>query len=73
MRDIRERKGLESKEHNLDHMGSTKLAANLFRGLTAMRQNRMRSRFLLSRRTELDFAFGRQSPRLHRRPGADTD
>jgi DNA-damage-inducible protein D len=31
MRDIRERKQLKGKEHVLDHMGSTELAANLFR------------------------------------------
>jgi DNA-damage-inducible protein D len=31
MRDIRERKRLRGKEHVLDHMGSTELAANLFR------------------------------------------
>jgi DNA-damage-inducible protein D len=31
MRDIRERKGLKDKEQVLDHMGSTELAANLFR------------------------------------------
>ena len=31
MRDIRERKRLKAKEHVLDHMGSTELAANLFR------------------------------------------
>jgi DNA-damage-inducible protein D len=31
MRDIRERKRLKDKEHVLDHMGSTELAANLFR------------------------------------------
>jgi len=31
MRDIHDRKGLKSKEHILDHMGSTELAANLFR------------------------------------------
>jgi DNA-damage-inducible protein D len=31
MRDIRARKRLKSKEHVLDHMGSTELAANLFR------------------------------------------
>lgn len=31
MRDIRERKRLKGKEHVLDHMGSTELAANLFR------------------------------------------
>jgi DNA-damage-inducible protein D len=31
MRDIRERKRLKNKEHVLDHMGSTELAANLFR------------------------------------------
>lgn len=31
MRDIRERKRLKPKEHVLDHMGSTELAANLFR------------------------------------------
>jgi len=31
MRDIHERKRLKSKEHVLDHMGSTELAANLFR------------------------------------------
>jgi DNA-damage-inducible protein D len=31
MRDVRERKRLKSKEHLLDHMGSTELAANLFR------------------------------------------
>ena len=31
MRDIRERKRLKPKEHILDHMGSTELAANLFR------------------------------------------
>jgi DNA-damage-inducible protein D len=31
MRDIHNRKGLKSKEHVLDHMGSTELAANLFR------------------------------------------
>jgi DNA-damage-inducible protein D len=30
MRDIRERKRLKGKEHILDHMGSTELAANLF-------------------------------------------
>jgi DNA-damage-inducible protein D len=30
MRDIRERKPLRGKEHVLDHMGSTELAANLF-------------------------------------------
>ena len=30
-RDIRERKRLKDKEHELDHMGSTELAANLFR------------------------------------------
>ena len=30
MRDIRERKRLKGKEHVLDHMGSTELAANLF-------------------------------------------
>ena len=31
MRDIRERKRLKGQEHVLDHMGSTELAANLFR------------------------------------------
>jgi len=31
MRDIRERKRLKGKQHVLDHMGSTELAANLFR------------------------------------------
>jgi DNA-damage-inducible protein D len=31
MRDIRERKRLKEKQHVLDHMGSTELAANLFR------------------------------------------
>ena len=31
MRDIHERKRLKGKEHVLDHMGSTELAANLFR------------------------------------------
>ena len=31
MRDIHERKRLKEKEHVLDHMGSTELAANLFR------------------------------------------
>ena len=31
MRDVHERKRLKSKEHVLDHMGSTELAANLFR------------------------------------------
>ena len=31
MRDIHERKQLKEKEHVLDHMGSTELAANLFR------------------------------------------
>jgi DNA-damage-inducible protein D len=31
MRDIHERKRLQGKEHVLDHMGSTELAANLFR------------------------------------------
>ena len=31
MRDIHERKRLKAKEHILDHMGSTELAANLFR------------------------------------------
>ncbi|MEI6780524.1 MAG: DNA damage-inducible protein D [Verrucomicrobiota bacterium] len=31
MRDIRERKRLKDKQHVLDHMGSTELAANLFR------------------------------------------
>ena len=31
MRDIHQRKRLKSKEHILDHMGSTELAANLFR------------------------------------------
>ncbi len=31
MRDIHERKRLQPKEHVLDHMGSTELAANLFR------------------------------------------
>ena len=31
MRDIFERKRLKPKEHILDHMGSTELAANLFR------------------------------------------
>ncbi len=31
MRDIRERMRLKPKEHILDHMGSTELAANLFR------------------------------------------
>jgi len=31
MRDIRERKRLKGKEHLLDQMGSTELAANLFR------------------------------------------
>src|SRR5687767_2095008 len=31
MRDIRERKRFKGKEHVLDHMGSTELAANLFR------------------------------------------
>ena len=31
MRDIHERKRLKRKEHILDHMGSTELAANLFR------------------------------------------
>ena len=30
MRDIHERKRLKGKEHVLDHMGSTELAANLF-------------------------------------------
>ena len=31
MRDTHERKRLKGKEHLLDHMGSTELAANLFR------------------------------------------
>jgi len=31
LRDIRERKGLKDKQQVLDHMGSTELAANLFR------------------------------------------
>ena len=31
MRDVRERKRLKAREHVLDHMGSTELAANLFR------------------------------------------
>jgi DNA-damage-inducible protein D len=31
MRDIHESKRLKGKEHVLDHMGSTELAANLFR------------------------------------------
>jgi DNA-damage-inducible protein D len=31
MRDIHRRKGLKQKQHILDHMGSTELAANLFR------------------------------------------
>lgn len=31
MRDVRERKRLKPKKHLLDHMGSTELAANLFR------------------------------------------
>ncbi|HEX3625587.1 MAG TPA: DNA damage-inducible protein D [Verrucomicrobiae bacterium] len=31
MRDVHERKGLKQKEQLLDHMGSTELAANLFR------------------------------------------
>jgi len=31
MRDVHERKRLKSKDHLLDHMGSTELAANLFR------------------------------------------
>ena len=31
MRDIHQRKRLKPKEHVLDHMGSTELAANLFR------------------------------------------
>jgi DNA-damage-inducible protein D len=31
MRDIRERKRLKPKQQVLDHMGSTELAANLFR------------------------------------------
>ena len=31
MRDIRERKRLKPNQHVLDHMGSTELAANLFR------------------------------------------
>ena len=31
MRDVHERKRLKPKEHILDHMGSTELAANLFR------------------------------------------
>lgn len=31
MRDIRDRKRLKGKQHVLDHMGSTELAANLFR------------------------------------------
>ena len=31
MRDIHDRKRLKGKEHVLDHMGSTELAANLFR------------------------------------------
>lgn len=35
MRDIHKRKGLKPKEHILDHMGSTELAANLFRATQA--------------------------------------
>jgi DNA-damage-inducible protein D len=31
MRDLRERKRLKPKQNILDHMGSTELAANLFR------------------------------------------
>jgi hypothetical protein len=47
MRDIRERKRLKPKEHVLDHMGSTELAANLFRATQTeekLRRENMRNK-----------------------------
>ena len=47
MRDIHRRKGLNQKQHILDHMGSTELAANLFRTTQAedkLRQENVRSK-----------------------------
>ncbi|MGO8925527.1 MAG: DNA damage-inducible protein D [Limisphaerales bacterium] len=47
MRDIHRRKGLKQKQHILDHMGSTELAANLFRTTQAedkLRRESVRSK-----------------------------
>jgi DNA-damage-inducible protein D len=47
MRDIHRRKGLKQKQHILDHMGSTELAANLFRTTQAedkLRRENVRSK-----------------------------
>jgi DNA-damage-inducible protein D len=52
MRDIHERKRLKGKEHVLDHMGSTELAANLFCATQTeekLRRENVRSKDLASR------------------------
>jgi DNA-damage-inducible protein D len=52
MRDIRERKRLKGKERVLDHMGSTELAANLFRATQTeekLRRENVRNKDLASR------------------------
>jgi DNA-damage-inducible protein D len=52
MRDIRERKRLKDKEHVLDHMGSTELAANLFRATQTeekLRRENVRSKEVANR------------------------
>ena len=52
MRDIHERKRLKRKEHILDHMGSTELAANLFRTTQAedkLRRENVRNKDLANR------------------------
>jgi DNA-damage-inducible protein D len=52
MRDIRERKRLKDKEHVLDHMASTELAANLFRATQTedkLRRENVRSKEVANR------------------------
>ena len=58
MRDIRERKRLKPKQQVLDHMGSTELAANLFRGTqTEEKLRRENVRPFQDRSREREFAL----------------
>ena len=64
MRDIHQRKRLKPKQHVLDHMGSTELAANLFRATQTeeklRRENGRRNFFsvnLLSIKLRVGFGF----------------
>jgi len=57
---IQKRKGLRSKENPLDHMGSTELAANLFRATQAEEKLRRENTKGKNRANELHFEVGKK-------------